>query len=1404
MLQRTATSAETMDKEYLIQATKALENGDLKLSIILLRHVKKQEKGFIKVLVESAYFLWRSQSREFTAANLASIAAAGSEYATSTILGDSLIYNFSINGSFASNPDRIGYDTGTLRNRDKKDGTEIYFSNDPALESTSFVDNNGDNGTFVDDNTQQDNSFFLQNDLVENFDAAYDKQELDEEEERIANLKLVKNAYTRLLSRAVDPKYVVANEYIRLSHIYISEGALEGALRIMQLASARGHMQNILIVAQTWSLLTRTGDGHYRQAMDAIGFIAQSVAAEQRAKPNLEGIIKVPGSDLNMVYLLLHGANHLRIQATMAPTEKLRNKLKIRYQENFMNIITEAFQMHNGYHSESGVAIVQWFSDPQLWYNMAIDLESSSFVLLAEESHWECFLRSVYITNSLERVVMSMQRYHRHEHIRKFLEAAYDVSPWNTFVRDTLVIVDINDDIHAGDKNPESWADQFIQECLLLTKLQQLYRTYKFLIRWHTHLKNWYVDRKENFIAQLPVVDNMYALCLIRRKKEDLLYWRQWTIDMQDLKYLSANMIQAHWRRKSAMRVYHWARYRSQRANYNFIPALQLDYDFRRTFVLRKWQVLSENRIRDRSAYILSSFLTINGKSKRFFQAIDRLKDLLRIQKYYGCLKAFTGFIRLYHIRQKKHARIKIRFWIRNIYNAIEEKFIEAKLEAIAAVAKNIEISPIPLYKSMWAKWRDHLAIVLYHKSILYVAKMLPRIFNRLKARRKYLSNRVRYEGQLSTKKGYPHRKLYKIVKYWQTKGAANRIQRCFRCYFSKKLISELRAIRNAIHEFKLNCRFRKIDRTIFLMKKFVYLIYREKFRASRWIVKLFRKIVIRGRLRTHCRRKLRVGNFSTALNLFILRKAFFKAKGGSYITYLLKILCPMFETVKRCFFRNYFNKWRKKIDEQAVIEKLIKLRIYNRLNIKFWVKSYESAIITKKKCRLKGVVYSNATVPWETIVEPSYKLLNFNESLDKMECFKKFVSLYRHQVRNQRIFLDSFGKICIDSVVQHCFFRQRCAIIIQCQIREYIARMVRYNRTVKARRLYEGYLNLIGKGPQMKCFRIIYYFQKKIKLNREMIQSWGRIALACSRIRVVRAYIKRLNNAAAQVDSVKMQKLFIHRFMHSFQVAYLYSMNQEKNAIKIKKSNNKSNKINNNSSNLRPNSTPNQTPRSNSISSQKSISSDTNSKTSIIKKKRKLSIKNVQDPTSSTLSRTVVDFMSQEFHTNLFRLRQTGIFIFDTLQTKLTQNEIEYCIQNAHTIFVQAVHSKSNQDCCMNFNGKKIVLCGGLLPNNDVLHFIKYIQEKSKNIENLDLNEVKLVNNGNNNNNNNNTPFSIHFSDVNMSYLSSRRICQFINNKNDIMANLHELSVDSTTFGSLGLAVLLSSLKVFIFYYYY
>lgn len=1396
MLQRFASSAETIDKEYLTQATKALENGDLKLSIILLRHVKKQEKEFIKVLVESAYFLWRSQSREFAAANLASIAACGSEYTNSTILSDSIIYNFSINGSFASNPDRIGYNTGTLKNRNRKDGTAVYFSNDAALESNSFVNNNGDNSTFADN----DNSFFLQNDLVENFDAAYDKQELDEEEERLSNLKLVKNAYTRLMSRAVDPKYVSANEYIRLSHIYISEGALEGALRIMQLASARGHMQNILIVAQTWTLLTRTGDGHYRQAMDAIGFIAQSIASEARAKPNLEGIIKVPGSDLNIVYLLLHGANHLRIQATMAPTEKLRTKLKIRYQENFMNIITEAFQMHNGYHSESGVAIVQWFSDPQLWYNMAIDLEASSFVLLAEESHWECFLRSIYVTNSLERVVMSMQRYHRHEHIRKFLESAYDVSPWNTFVRDTLVIVDTNDDIHANDNNPNSWADKFIHEGLLLTKLQQLYRTYKFLIRWHKYLKNWYVHRKENFIAQLPVVDNMYALCRIRRKKEDLIYWRKWTVDMQDLKYLSANMIQAHWRRKSAMRVYHWARYRSQRANYNFIPGLQLDYDFRRTFVLRAWQLLTEQRVRDRSAYIVSSFLTINGKSKRFFQAIDRLKDLLRIKKYYGSLRAFTAFIRLYHIRQKKHARIKIRFWIRNIYNAIEEKIIEAKLEALAQVAKNIEISPIPLYKSMWATWRIHLGIVLYHKAILYVAKMLPRIFNRLKARRKYLSKRVRYEGQLSAKKGYPHRKLYKIIKYWQTKGAANRIQRCFRCYYAKKVTSELRAIRNAITEFKINCRFRKIDRTIFLMKKFVYLIYREKFRASKWIVKLFRKIVLRGRLRTHCKRKLRVGNFSTALNLFILRKAFFKAKGGSYLTYLLKMLLPMFETVKRNYFRNYFNKWRKKTDEQAVIEKLIKLRIYSRLNKKFWIKSYESAIIAKKKFSLNNVIYSNIIVPWEIIVLPSYKLLDGHKSLDKMECFKKIIALYRHNVRNQRIFVDSFSKVCIDSIVEYCFLRQRCAIIIQCQIRKFIAKMVRYNRIVKARRLYEGYLNILGKGPQMKCFRIIYHFQKKIKLNREKIQSWGRIALACSKIRVVRSYINRLNNSAAKVDSVKMQKLFTHRFMHSFQVAYIYSINNNHDKNDLKNNNKSSNNKSSKNSILisRPNSTPNQTPRSNSISSQISISSDSNNnfKSSIIKKKRKISIKNAQDPTSSTLSRTAVDFMSQEFHTNLFRLRQTGIFIFDTIQTKLTQNEIEYCIQNAHTLFVQTVHSKSNQDCCLHFNGKKIVLCGGLLPNNDVLHFINYIQDKSKIIENLDgLNELKLVKNASNNNNN--APFSIHFSDVNISFLSSFRICQFLNNNNVIKANIHELSIDSATFGSLGIAVLLSSLKV-------
>ena len=62
----------------------------------------------------------------------------------------------------------------------------------------------------------------------------------------------VHEAFTQLLG-AGDRDIVPAFDYVRLAHVYISEAALSGALQIIHLGQARGHLENILLVVQNLS-----------------------------------------------------------------------------------------------------------------------------------------------------------------------------------------------------------------------------------------------------------------------------------------------------------------------------------------------------------------------------------------------------------------------------------------------------------------------------------------------------------------------------------------------------------------------------------------------------------------------------------------------------------------------------------------------------------------------------------------------------------------------------------------------------------------------------------------------------------------------------------------------------------------------------------------------------------------------------------------------------------------------------------------------------------------------------------------------------------------------------------------------------------------------------------------------
>jgi len=152
----------------------------------------------------------------------------------------------------------------------------------------------------------------------------------------------------------------------------------------------------------------------------------------------------------------------------------------------------------------------------------------------------------------------------------------------------------------------------------------------------------------------------------------------------------------------------------------------------------------------------------------------------------------------------------------------------------------------------------------------------------------------------------------------------------------------------------------------------------------------------------------------------------------------------------------------------------------------------------------------------------------------------------------------------------------------------------------------------------------------------------------------------------------------------------------------------------------------------------------------------------------------SVVDFMSQEFHTYLFRLRQTGILTINMMSHGLTRNEIQYCIQNSQVVFIHNTNSNVVQDICNNFIGYKVALLGGKLTEIDVDMMLKFLAKRKH--------HEQII---------------VHITDTTISFhsvsLLIRALSPLLNNP---ILCMREICADTKSFGSLGIAQLLVSLK--------
>lgn len=450
------------------------------------------------------------------------------------------------------------------------------------------------------------------------------------------------------------------------------------ALKILQLASARGHLESSLIVLQTWTLLSRLGA--VAETERHIYFLTTSITLEPRSL-KIASTSYVRGSDLKLVFVYLHCANYVLKKCVKCKDMKQRENLS----ENLKTLLAEAYHLYNLDLPLPFNQLLAWFNSPKIWFDMGCELQSTCFgVLLAEDSFYQSWVRDPLSEESLKRIVQSLRATNRCDGIREVMERAILKCRWNVLVRQTL----INMDMKKGVDEDGGWRFRFGQEDKMIAKIQSRIRLVLFKKRWSTTVVGLKAKRKQ-FLFMLEKSTSLHQAQSVRRLRIIITSWHDFTVTMLVLKKASAVKIQAQWRRKWAKHCYNWANYRVQRTNFYFFQLSMMRFNHIRSKMLGRWRRLRIQVERDRSADILLDTLRTNGQSNIMHKAMQRILKVIQARKQSCRLLVWTKWTKCYMHRRRAHARATIRFFIREIFSRVEErKQEEMMLNAVAIVEK--------------------------------------------------------------------------------------------------------------------------------------------------------------------------------------------------------------------------------------------------------------------------------------------------------------------------------------------------------------------------------------------------------------------------------------------------------------------------------------------------------------------------------------------------------------------------------------------------------------------------------------------------------------------------------------------------------------------------------------------
>lgn len=741
-------------------------------------------------------------------------------------------------------------------------------------------------------------------------------------------LALAHKAFTRLLDGGIPHELISAEDYIMLTHIYLCEGNLTSALMITNLASARGYLEDILIVTQSFLILKRLG-----KSSDVSRYYDFMVSKLLLISSTLHGNLHSKLGETNNVLcaIFLFCANQLRVNMNISRNQELPHEKILLFQ----TFCGSAFYLYSQKKSGDLGAILDWFKDHEIWMSLANQLKKGPFILLAEELYWVCFCRSTLEELYVSLVYGCMVETNRFESIPLFLGNVFSMAPWNLFVREKL----LNWAITSSDNKGVQWSELLQMQNISIVKVQKFYRGYRLRKNWQIMVNNLRKIRDE-FYRKILVSDQMFSNY---QKTMVGMLFKSWKGNVKILKYakvLSAVRVQAFYRASGARWNYAKRRKVIMEANSKFLVASLMQNARLRFRYFRKW---FDNyfEIRKRhAAQTISDVLIANGYNQLLVKGMSVILALLRIHRVHEVQRRFKHWINRYQAARKRHAVATIRFFVRRSLLRAADKVVEEKLmklEMDVSVRRTTEFRSnyLPLLRQMWLHWYKLFNNAVNFRKRCRMVLCLQTRFRRSQAHKVLQSIFIRHECQTTFVRSNRIKRISLIFKFWRSLRSSRVLQRAFRCHHAFRRFAKLLSKKNRITAHHENCLYKWKKKIWHHWIRFVYIAKKDAKRQRLGLVDTWNRWKYVAQLAKAILRKDSLAKLCGTLHKVFMRCCFRRMVEHSKGALAQRRLKTAIVLLTRYNIRNTFHKLRTQCSLQAILKlQLRKLGIATKRNV--------------------------------------------------------------------------------------------------------------------------------------------------------------------------------------------------------------------------------------------------------------------------------------------------------------------------------------------------------------------------------------------------------------------------------------------------------------------------------------